>query len=139
MSGLRQQLDEVRSRFGSLTPVHVVEAARPEDSPLHSRFEWDDSVAAEKWRQEQASDLIRSYKVIYKESADGPVSVRGFVAVRDVGDPHRSEYVPTEEALRDDFTRQLILRDCEREIAALKAKYGHLKEFAAIIAKVVSA
>ena len=98
-----------------------------------------DSVAAEKWRREQASDLIRSYKIAYKESPDGPVSVRGFVAVRDVSDPHRSEYVPTEEALEDEFMRKMVLRECEREVASLKAKYRHLKEFAQILARVVAA
>lgn len=138
MSNLREQLDGVRSTYGKLTPAVVVEAARPEDHPLHTRFEWDDSVAAEKWRREQASDLIRSYRISYKETKDGPVSVRGFLAVRDLEDPHVSEYMPTEEVLADDFTRQLVLRDCEREIAALKAKYGHLKEFASLLARVAA-
>ena len=28
----------------------VVEAARPEDAPLHSYFEWDDTEAARRYR-----------------------------------------------------------------------------------------
>lgn len=133
MSTLREQLDQVRSVFGRLTPTAVVDAARPDDAPLHSRFEWDDTVAAEKWRREQASELIRSYRITYKETTNGPVTVRGFQAVRGLESPHSSEYVPTEEALADPFTRQLVLRECERDVAALKSKYAHLKEFAAIL------
>jgi len=46
-------------RSGILTPSAVVDEARPEDSPLHAAFEWDDSIAAEKYRLEQARRLLR--------------------------------------------------------------------------------
>ena len=51
-------------RRGRLTPDQVVEAARNPRSPLHGRFEWDDSAAAAKWRIEQARELIRTIKVV---------------------------------------------------------------------------
>lgn len=120
--------------MGGLTPEIVVDAARPEEHPLHSRFEWDDSIAAEKWRREQASELIRSVKITYANARGIEKSVRAYVAVR--GDTYGSTgYVPTEEALSDPFTRALLLREFEREWKTFKAKYDCLAEFASVIAR----
>lgn len=43
---------------GRIRPGWVVEAARPDDSPLHGQFTWDDTVAAEAYRLAQAGRLI---------------------------------------------------------------------------------
>ena len=53
-------LAELESSGGRLTPNGVVEAARDAASPLHYHFEWDDSVAAEQHRLDQARRLITS-------------------------------------------------------------------------------
>lgn len=53
---------------GLLMPEEVVEAARHPDSPLHSRFEWDDSIAAEKFRVDQARQLIIKFHVTFEKS-----------------------------------------------------------------------
>jgi len=45
---------------GKITPKMIVEAARDESSLLHDYFEWDDTVAAEKYREMQARTLLRS-------------------------------------------------------------------------------
>ena len=50
-------------RGGRLTPESVVAAARDPQSPLHDRFEWDDTAAANAWRLVQARQLIRSVHV----------------------------------------------------------------------------
>ena len=41
---------ETLASDGTVTPPRVVEAARPESSPIHDAFEWDDVVAGEAWR-----------------------------------------------------------------------------------------
>lgn len=48
---------------GRCTPRRVLAAARSPDSPLHPYFEWDDTVAAEAHRIEQARALIRRIKI----------------------------------------------------------------------------
>lgn len=48
---------------GLLTSEIVLEAARDKKSKLHVWFDWDDSIAAERWRVEQAKLLLRSIKV----------------------------------------------------------------------------
>ncbi|MGA0909049.1 MAG: hypothetical protein ACO3QS_06425 [Burkholderiaceae bacterium] len=58
------ELDRIRRRDGTIKPAAVVNEARPEDAPLHPAFEWRDPVAAEQWREHQASTLIKVVRVI---------------------------------------------------------------------------
>jgi hypothetical protein len=48
---------------GRITPEMVVEAARDQNSPLHSAFIWDDAAAAEQYRLAQARVLLRRVRV----------------------------------------------------------------------------
>jgi len=57
--------NEIRAleRDGRLTPESVIAKARNPKSPLHDRFEWDNSAAAHQHRLQQARGLIRSVMV----------------------------------------------------------------------------
>lgn len=46
-----------------LTGEDLLEVARPESSPIHGAFEWDDSVAGEEYRLIQARNLCRAIAV----------------------------------------------------------------------------
>jgi len=59
-----RELDRIRRRDGTIRPAAVVDEARPEEAPLHRAFEWRDPVAAEQWREHQASTLIRVVRVV---------------------------------------------------------------------------
>jgi hypothetical protein len=48
---------------GFLSRRAIVNAARPEESPLHAYFQWDDSKAADERRLEQAGQLVRRMRV----------------------------------------------------------------------------
>lgn len=121
-------------RTGDLTPERVVDVARDQSHPLHSQFEWDDEAAGEAYRRSQASDLIRSVRIRYAEDTDGKdKTVRGFVSVRPADAPHRI-YRPVDEVMADPLQRQMLLRDARREFKAFEKKYGHLSEYAEIIA-----
>lgn len=138
MAGLRDSLTRIYAERGQLTPRDVVEEARPPTSELHNRFEWDDSVAGDKYRLSQASELIRSVEITYTPpGAVEPHGVRAFSTVRGQ-DPTRNGYQPTEEILQDDFARKLLLKQCEREVASMQRRYGHLAEFADIIRKAIA-
>lgn len=130
MNTLRDHLTAIRDERGSLTPALVVDTARDPEHPLHSRFEWDDTTAAEKWRLEQAGQLLRvaTLPAIPTRAHD----LRAFVAVKGQ-DSRASEYIPTEEAMADEFTRRLVLADMQREWRQLKKRYEHMAEFASLI------
>lgn len=129
---LRAQLLAVRSEKGELTPQTVVDVARDPDSPLHSRFEWDDSVAGEAYRRQQAQELIRRAKVVYKEAEDdGPPRLgRAFVAIP-TAEGH--VYDPVEEVVEDPLRRQMALNDMERAWKDLYQRYKDFAEFAGMI------
>lgn len=136
---LREQLSGIYQARGELTPQIVVDEARDETHPLHERFEWDDKVAGEAYRRVQASDLIRSVKVVFSETPAGErKSVRAFSSLSEVDDPERRGYAPTEELVENDLTRAILLRNLEREINSLKRKYGHLQEFGARLMEAAS-
>jgi hypothetical protein len=133
---LHEQLLEIRAARGRLLPEDVVDVARDETHPLHGRFEWNDAVAGEAYRRVQAAELIRSVKVVYADAPEGEEKrVRAWSALPD---PDNRGYQPTEEVLSDPFTAKLLLRQAERELKAFQRKYGHLKEFAALVAEVLT-
>lgn len=54
-------------REKGLTPENIVIEAKKKTSPLHKFFEWDDSLAGEKWRLAQARILVNEVKVIIED------------------------------------------------------------------------
>ena len=127
-NNLRDQLLAIREEHGRLTPKIVVDAARPENHPLHGSFEWDDSVAAEKWREEQASWMIRHVKITYKVDETAPsATVRAFHAAYHPETGHA--YNPIEEILEDPFQRQLLFQNAQRDWIAMRDRYHNLIEF----------
>jgi len=125
---LREQLQRIYDAHGKLTPAIVVDEARAPSDPLHNHFDWDDAVAGEAWRHEQARRLIRSVRVVYREADDvhPERSVRAFHAVRsDKG----HVYEPTDVVAQDPVIAQLVLQDMAREWQALKRRYEQFSEF----------
>lgn len=110
-------------RDGRLQPADVVTDARDPTSPLHSHFEWDDSVAAERHRLSQARTLIRSVK-IHVTVRDTPLSVVGYIRDPELQDTRNPGYrnvlqLRTEE----DSARAAIIEEMKRVAnAARRAK-----------------
>ena len=131
MSDLREQLQEIRSKHGKLTPVLVVDEARDESSPLHHHFDWDNDDAAESWRKEQARLLIKSVRITY-EVGGKDHSVRAFHAIRQ---EHLNEpvYEPSEVVATDPMLREIVLRQMERDWESLHARYGMFREFVELV------
>jgi len=75
-------LRTIEDKHGRLAPAIVEEEARPEDSPGHPYFTWDDAEAASAFRLEQARTLIRrvKFEVWYE---DEPMRVVLYVAEPD--------------------------------------------------------
>ena len=60
---IKTELQRAVDNHGLIQPVMVVDQARPEDAPLHGGFEWDNAIAGELHRIEQARGLIQTYIV----------------------------------------------------------------------------
>lgn len=119
---------------GHLRPADVVEAARPEDSPLHKKFEWDDSEAAERYRVWQARQLI-AVTVEYIGGGKDATLSRVFVSLT----PDREEdggYRSVEAVMSNPEWRKQLLEDALAEAKRFQQKYRDLKELAAIFGEI---
>lgn len=130
-------IEELRKlkKEGKLHAEAVVEAARPDDSPLHDYFEWNDDAAAAKFRIVQARELIRTVRVFYPETKDHrPVFVSLQPDRQDEGGYRELRDVLASDALRDELLRTLL-----GELQAMQERYKVLTEMAPIFASAVAA
>lgn len=112
MNDIKQAL-EALAVDGLLKPSSVVDAARNPDSPLHGHFCWDDTEAAEKWREEQARQLIRNIRIIV--DLNEPVEVRAYVSLpadREAGNGYRKMM----DVVSSDFMRRQLAEEIGNKI-----------------------
>ena len=116
---------------GNLTAKALVDASRPENAPLHKEFEWDDSKAAESYREQQARHIINSIEIVREEKEP----MRAFFNIQ------RSEpqYHHVMAIMREPDSRQALLETAFAELNACKRKYKGLKELANVFAELEKA
>lgn len=108
----------------------LVDASRPVDAPLHPLFEWDDSIAAEKYREKQARDIITHiFLVPEKEEEEAHPPVRAFFQI----DNHSSDYEPIHIIMRDEDKKTRLLEIAKKELISFKVKYQTLTELAGVM------
>lgn len=117
-------MEELEKTVG-LTTKSLVDASRPEDAPLHKEFEWNDTVAGEKYREIQAGKMITNLKVSIKQ--DETKTVRGFVAL-DYGVSKPASFENTETVLSVTEKRNRLLTLAIKELQAFRKKYIMLSE-----------
>ena len=111
-----------------LTAENLLNENRTEGTPLHNYFEWDNDVAAEKYRLVQAKDIIRSIVLIRQTEDDNKPPVRQFVSIRK--EKKEREFVPVETVLkRQDYTEQMF-EQAKRDLLAFRTKYINLRNYA---------
>lgn len=115
---------------GNLTPKALVDANRDIDAPLHSFFEWNDEIAAEKYRETQAAYVIRSIEVDIVGSAE---PTRAFVSL-EISDGSHREYRSIETVMQDRNSRERLLELARRDMETFKWKYADLQELAGVFA-----
>jgi len=116
---------------GVLRPEDVVDCARDKKSPLHNKFEWDDSAAAQSYRIWQARQLI-SVSVEYIKINNKDVPVRVFVSLT----PDRLEkgggYRCVNTVMTVDSMREQMLADAMVDMISFTEKYKILKELSKV-------
>lgn len=116
---------------GLLTPKAIVHAARSPKSVLHPAFEWDDSTAAEAYREVQAGDLMRSITVVIErqEPHHEDKQTRAFVSVQQ---EEQVGYTSIRHAMSDADLRKQVLERAWKELSEWRQRYADLVELAAI-------
>lgn len=118
-----QKVDsEIKGIGKSATPQQVYEYAKGNpDSELHKCFEWDDRVAAEKYRLSQAQKIIQ-FIVRVPVSKDKP-AVREYQITT-----QRNTYQPTKSFIVNQNEYEELLKRALAELQAFKNKYKTLSE-----------
>lgn len=112
---------------GRLTPSAVVEAARDFSSIIHDHFEWDDAVAAQSYRLDQARVLIRSVALV----GDGDAApAPAYLSISDRGG---TSYRAIADVLDSADLQNSVLMAAERDLAAFEKRYRQLQDICEII------
>ena len=109
---------DIAERRGALTPEIVVEEARAPDHPWHSEFEWNDGVASDRYRIDQARRLIARVRITVVQ---GTSRVAQIAFVHDPAAGLRQGYV-TVTSVRDDAAkaRDVIVTELQRVQSSLR-------------------
>lgn len=127
---VRLREDRLQKQLGEPTAEDVVSSARPAKSPIHDMFEWDDTVAGESYRVEQARHMLRSL-VITTTHSEQQAESRAFVAI-DIEERRHDVYVPISVAMSTLDMRAQVLERARRELSAFRQKYQDLSELSAV-------
>lgn len=108
-----EQLEEVTAKT-------IVDKARDESTELHKLFEWDDTLAAEKYRQQQAGMMISSLQVVViAETEDTEEkTTRAFVTLK-----RETEYEPISAVVADPEKYDLLKERAIRQFKADRERY----------------
>ena len=127
-ASIAKQVMDGLAEEGRLTPSDLVEVSRPKNAPLHDEFEWDDKVAAEKWREETGRLMISNIVIVPDEQPD-PQPTRVYFNI----ERGTKEYIPTEIIFSDEAKKQRLLEIALRELQSFREKYKTLNELAGVM------
>ena len=114
---------EIQSIGDSYTAKQIVERARDDQSELHKIFTWDDTEAAELWREHEARRMVTSLVFKEEEKADEPCTIR---VLHIADEPH--VYKPTVLIMQNKDEYKALLNRAIGELKAFQKKYKTLSE-----------
>jgi hypothetical protein len=112
-----EHLTGLYERLGELTAESVVAAASSPASPLHSFFEWDDSVAAREYRKVQARALIRRVTVVIDDR-----TLRAFPFIKS-----ERSFAPIKAAMENVNWMEEIVAEFERAARSFESRWKNHK------------
>lgn len=119
--------NEISTLGNNVDPKDVVNLARDESNELHKCFEWDDSIAAEKYRVEQARRVM-CFLVIREEKAEPEKTpIRFFYKTKE-----EEGYKPTTFIMKHEDEYQALLTRAKGELKTFEQKYKMLTELKSV-------
>ena len=130
-----EHLENLEQKHGMVTPKLIVDDSRPQTAVLHKCFEWNDEVAAEKYRESQAGFVLRNLVTVSvsqkKENQES--EIRAFVNV--TKDDDRG-FISINNAMQDEDLRKQLLENALTELSTFKNKYQQLSELAKLFEEI---
>lgn len=125
-----EHFEQLERQQGCITPKIVLESARSENSVIHGCFEWNDGVAAEKYRESQAGSLIRNLTVkMITPDVEQTEPVRAYVSIRQADS---SEFISVHNVLKDEDLTRKMLEQAKSELDSFAKKYSTLRELSKV-------
>lgn len=119
-----QTLEEV-------TPENVLNKARNKKTELHKCFEWDNSIAGEKYRLIQARQIIQHFVIAMPEEKEDAPKIRSYQISTTV-----NKYEPTRMFLQKPDEYSALLERAKNELEAFKQRYKMLTELEEVFAAI---
>lgn len=120
-----EEIERIYHKRGQCDAADVVDESRPESAVLHPCFEWNDPVAAELWREQQARGIINCIVTVAEAKSGETVEVRAFPHVADT-------YRPLDVALKSVDMETEMKESALREFLAFKRKLDVYKSLDAV-------
>lgn len=132
---ISRELKKIREKYGAITADNVLEVAREPEHPLHRFFDWDDRSAAEKFRRQQATQMIT--RVVVSSTEGG--KERTFRAFLGVDRNAQREYLPVAEVMSDEELRAQVVAEMKNDLEAMRRRYETYAFLAGAVAAVKKA
>ncbi len=118
-----KELERIETVYGALTPENILEGSKDKSAVLHNLFVWDDKLAANQYRLQQARTIINNVEVIIVSNGE-PIQIPVFEVITK---NEQRVYKNIQEFTRPD-AEQVRLQTI-REINALKNKLAFFNQF----------
>lgn len=139
-------LESIEARDGNVTSQSFLEYSRPEDSATHSMFEWDDTIAAEKYRLRQAGAIINQLEVKIEYEEDPVleteikiVPVKAFMNVAAKAPTETGVFINAITVQTEEEYRRAVIKNAIGDLRAFQKKYSNFKEFSKVFAAIKEA
>ena len=116
----------------TVTAKDLLDASRDDNAPLHSCFEWDDSIAAEQYRLWQARHLINSLEIEVTVENKTPITTRLFVNVKPIGTREPGSFTQINAILKNPNLREIALNNALIELRSFQRKYAAYEELTGV-------
>jgi len=119
---VQKVLEHLLEQNGEITPSALVAEARPETSPIHTAFEWDDVKAGDQYRLWQARQWIRRVEVIIEDRPERLIHVPNIQNAASEG-----FYKPMSMVVRHTVEYKAALNETLARLNAARHAYDSLK------------
>ena len=119
---------DIYEKHGSLTPPLVVVESKPKKAYLHNRFEWDNDICGDRYREQQARQIINVLKFDVQTADGKKAETAVFVSVVNVDG--EQGYVPVDVAIQDVPAWEYAINDAFMMLMAAEKRVKGLVAFA---------
>jgi hypothetical protein len=125
-----EALTAIKQKTKRFNSKAVLSAARDRSSYLHQFFEWKDSVAAEKYRQDQARELVVCIDVVEMKGKREVSRLPAFISLIE-RDGRR--YHTVSEVMDSVDLQALALKQAENDLAAYEKRLAQFADICSAI------